>query len=159
MSIHQAQAAPLLLGAGRLQVRSGLEAAERRYSAKRAEFAWALRHAEAALQHASSLGRKQWRLCRPALPSSPTPPPSKSRVALPSTANPAFLCLRWHLPLPKVACPCSCCNKAIRSIASQYPWGNAWLLPESCSHFRGSGTEPALGEAKMIHLQACLLFY
>lgn len=166
MSIRQAQAAPLLLGAGRVQVRSGLEAAERRCSAKRAEFAWAPRHAEEALQHTSSLGQKRWSLCRPAppkppalAPSSPSPPLSGSSAALPSTANPAFLCPQWHLPLPKVARLCSCCNKVIRSVASRYPWGNAWLLLESCSHFRGTGTEPAVGEAKMIHLQARLLFY
>lgn len=142
MSIHRAQAAPLLLGAGRVQVRSGLEAAERRYSAKWAEFAWAPRHAEMALQHSTSLGQKWWRLRRPAppkppalAPSSPSPLVSESRAALPSTANPAFLCLRQHLLLPMVARPRSCCNEAIRSVASQYPWGNTWVLPELCSHW------------------------
>lgn len=78
------------------------------------------------------------------LPAPPSTLLSKSCAALPSTANPAFLCLCWHLPLPKVASPQSRCNEASRSIASQYPWGNTSTLPD-----------PALGEAKMIHLQAC----
>lgn len=95
------------------------------------------------------------RLHRAAAPQPPAPPqlPMAPQELWHTPTHPSscFPLLPWHLALPKLERPCSSCNEAIPA-----PLGSR-MAPAPFQGHRA--TQPALGEAEMIHLQACLLFY